>query len=99
MESPELRPLPSWRQRFGGLTVSRPIYHQPVMVQEVVDLLEPCLSSGVIVDATFGGGGHTRALLKADRKARVLAVDRDPDAAVQAASLGKRITFRGGGDR
>ena len=94
MESPELRPLPSWRQRFGGLTVSQPTYHQPVMPQETVDLLGACLRSGVIVDATFGGGGHTRALLKADRKARVLALDRDPDAAAQAASLGKQIIFR-----
>ncbi len=54
-------------------------YHQPVMVAEVVDLLTP-IESGVIVDATFGGGGHTEALLAALPNVSVLALDRDPDA-------------------
>ncbi|MBU1226025.1 MAG: 16S rRNA (cytosine(1402)-N(4))-methyltransferase RsmH [Actinobacteria bacterium] len=74
--------------------VDRSIYHRPVMTEQVVDLLRPSLRMGVTVDATFGGGGHTRALLAADRKARVLAIDRDPDAAAQAAGLGKRLMFR-----
>jgi 16S rRNA (cytosine1402-N4)-methyltransferase len=64
------------------------------MKERVVDLLRPCLAAGVTVDATFGGGGHTRALLAADPKARVLAVDRDPDAARQAEDVGERFDFR-----
>ena len=39
-------------------------YHEPVMVEEVVELFLP-LTGGVLVDATFGGGGHTRAILSA----------------------------------
>ncbi len=74
--------------------VDRSTYHRPVMAEQVVNLLRPCLRRGVIVDATFGGGGHSKALLAADRRSRVLALDRDPDAAAQAAGLGKRLSFR-----
>jgi len=49
---------------------------------------------GLIVDATFGGGGHTRVLLDANRSNRILALDRDPDAGEQAAALGNRVQFR-----
>ncbi|MCB2222947.1 MAG: 16S rRNA (cytosine(1402)-N(4))-methyltransferase RsmH [Actinobacteria bacterium] len=64
------------------------------MASQVVELLRPCLALGVTVDATFGGGGHTRALLAADRSARVLGIDRDPDAAAQAAGIRRRFDFR-----
>ena len=37
-------------------------YHRPVLVDEVVTLLAPVLP-GVVIDATFGGGGHSRRLL------------------------------------
>jgi len=49
------------------------------MTAEVVELLTP-IGSGLVVDATFGGGGHTSALLAALPDAFVLALDRDPDA-------------------
>ena len=55
-------------------------YHEPVLVGEVVELFLP-LTGGVLVDATYGGGGHSRALL--DHLAgdvRVLGIDRDPEA-------------------
>jgi 16S rRNA (cytosine1402-N4)-methyltransferase len=39
------------------------IYHQPVMVREVLEFLQP--RSGAIIDATVGGGGHARAVLEA----------------------------------
>ena len=54
--------------------------HSPVMTAEVVKALDPSEDS-ILVDATFGRGGHTRALL--DRlgvKGRVYAMDRDPEA-------------------
>lgn len=53
-------------------------YHVPAMTAEVVELLTP-VREGVIVDATFGGGGHTAALLAALPDVSVLATDRDPD--------------------
>lgn len=55
-------------------------YHDPVMVNEVVELFQP-LSKGVVVDATFGGGGHTAALLRElAHGIEIVAIDRDPDA-------------------
>jgi 16S rRNA (cytosine1402-N4)-methyltransferase len=74
--------------------VSRPDlpYHRPVLAGIVVDLLRP-VGAGLVVDATFGGGGHSRALLEALPGIRVLAVDRDPDAAANAAGLGDRLKF------
>jgi 16S rRNA (cytosine1402-N4)-methyltransferase len=52
-----------------------------------------------VVDATFGGGGHTRALLAACPGIRVIGIDRDPDAAAEAAALGPAVTFRIGNFR
>ena len=51
--------------------------HLPVLLHEVVEALTP--AAGVrIIDATFGAGGYSRALLEAG--AQVLALDRDPTA-------------------
>lgn len=53
-------------------------YHQPVMADTVVDLFRP-VPDGLIVDATYGGGGH--AVRIAEELGReVLGLDRDPDA-------------------
>ncbi len=65
------------------------------MAQQVVDLLMP-VAGGLVVDATFGGGGHTRAILDADATTRILAIDRDPEAAANAAGLAERIRFVAG---
>ncbi|MXO69156.1 16S rRNA (cytosine(1402)-N(4))-methyltransferase RsmH [Altererythrobacter marinus] len=51
--------------------------HVPVLLDEVLAALAP-RPGDVIVDATFGAGGYTRALL--DAGATVHAFDRDPDA-------------------
>lgn len=51
--------------------------HIPVLLDEVIAALDP-QSGDLIVDATFGAGGYTRALL--GRGATVHAFDRDPDA-------------------
>jgi len=54
--------------------------HTPVLAQEVVRSLN-IRSDGSYVDATFGRGGHTRAILaQLGEKGRVLAIDRDPQA-------------------
>lgn len=51
--------------------------HAPVLIDEVVEALEPTAGK-TIVDGTFGAGGYTRAFLA--RGARVIAFDRDPTA-------------------
>ena len=61
----------------------QPVPHIPVLLDEVLAALAPQHGS-VIVDATFGAGGYTRALLAAG--ATVHAFDRDPDA-IAAGSL------------
>lgn len=53
-------------------------YHRPVMVDEVLSFFESTV--GVVVDATYGGGGHTTALLQSNPELRVLGIDRDLDA-------------------
>jgi 16S rRNA (cytosine1402-N4)-methyltransferase len=52
--------------------------HVPVLCEEAIGLLAP-RASGVYVDATFGAGGYTRAILKVERT-RVIGIDRDPAA-------------------
>ena len=55
-------------------------YHEPVLASEVAEVFEP-LPVGVVVDATFGGGGHTRRLMDEMQKGtRFVGIDRDPDA-------------------
>ncbi|MGZ5383250.1 MAG: 16S rRNA (cytosine(1402)-N(4))-methyltransferase RsmH [Acidimicrobiia bacterium] len=60
-------------------------FHQAVMAEEVVELFRP-LHEGLIVDATYGGGGHSRRLLGAlGSNVRILGFDRDPDAIAEEA--------------
>lgn len=55
-------------------------YHVPVLLNEVLEHLQ-INSSGVYVDCTFGGGGHSRAILeKLDKNGRLVAFDQDADA-------------------
>lgn len=61
--------------------------HIPVLVSEVITLLHP-KSSGTYLDGTFGGGGHTKALLEAtEPTGKVIALDRDPSAEIFAKEL------------
>ncbi|MGB0423643.1 MAG: 16S rRNA (cytosine(1402)-N(4))-methyltransferase RsmH [Flavobacteriales bacterium] len=54
-------------------------YHTPVLLHDSIDGLN-INPDGVYVDATFGGGGHSRELLKRLDKGRLIAFDQDPDA-------------------
>lgn len=72
-------------------------YHRPVLEQEVADFLvrDP---SAAYLDATLGGGGHTRALLaRLDANGHLTSFDRDPEAVEQCRVLAEsdpRLTVR-----
>jgi 16S rRNA (cytosine1402-N4)-methyltransferase len=54
-------------------------YHQPVLLREVVDQLQP-RSGGLYVDCTVGGGGHAAELLRACSPAgRLIGIDWDDE--------------------
>lgn len=56
-------------------------YHKPVLLQESVSALVGSETDGIYVDATFGGGGHSREILaRLSSKGRLIAFDRDGDA-------------------
>lgn len=55
-------------------------YHQPVLLKETIDALQ-IKPDGVYVDVTFGGGGHSREILKhLGPQGKLYAFDQDPDA-------------------
>ena len=59
-------------------------YHVPVMLQECLEGMQ-LRPEGCYVDVTFGGGGHSRAILKELKGAGMLySFDQDPDAAARA---------------
>ena len=62
-------------------------YHIPVMLHEAVDALQ-IVKSGTYVDATFGGGGHSREILsRLGPEGRLIAFDQDPDAKLNAEKI------------
>ncbi len=66
--------------------------HIPVLLDEVLKNLVQA-KAGTYVDATFGRGGHSRALLRAlDTHARVVTIDRDPTAVAAAQTLAAQDT-------
>jgi 16S rRNA (cytosine1402-N4)-methyltransferase len=76
--------------------------HVPVMLTEIVALLAPALRPDegigcVLVDCTLGAGGHAEALLAACPQARLIGIDRDPQALAVArerlAPYADRITL------
>jgi 16S rRNA (cytosine1402-N4)-methyltransferase len=56
------------------------VYHHPVLLRESVAALA-VKPNGIYVDATFGGGGHSRAILEQMQDGRLYAFDCDADAA------------------
>ncbi|WTW94434.1 16S rRNA (cytosine(1402)-N(4))-methyltransferase RsmH [Streptomycetaceae bacterium NBC_01309] len=73
--------------------------HVPVLLDRCVNLLAPALADrpgAVVVDATLGMGGHSEALLTRFPEARLIGLDRDPEALARAgrrlAPFGERFT-------
>lgn len=72
--------------------------HTPVLLERVVDVLAPALQEPgtVMVDATLGMGGHAERVLEQCPGARVVGIDRDPQALalarVRLARFGDRFT-------
>ena len=55
-------------------------YHTPVLLKEALDGLK-IVADGTYVDCTFGGGGHSKAVLeKLDENGKLIAFDQDEDA-------------------
>lgn len=72
--------------------------HFPVMLPQVLETLNP-QDGGIYVDATFGNGGYTEAVLNA-ANCKVIALDRDPNVLPRVKELqalyGGRLEFRAG---
>ncbi|MGZ3893739.1 MAG: 16S rRNA (cytosine(1402)-N(4))-methyltransferase RsmH [Bacteroidia bacterium] len=67
-------------------------YHQPVLLNDCLDGLN-IKPDGVYVDVTFGGGGHSKAILKKlNANGKLFAFDQDKDAAKNVPD-DKRVTF------
>jgi 16S rRNA (cytosine1402-N4)-methyltransferase len=59
---------------------TNPEYHVPVLLQEAVDGLQ-VEAEGIYVDCTFGGGGHSREILRRmGSEGKLIAFDQDADA-------------------
>ena len=59
------------------------MYHNPVMLQESLNGLD-IKPNGIYIDATFGGGGHSNAILQHLKEGTLYAFDQDEDAKNQA---------------
>ncbi len=61
-------------------------YHQPALLEESLEGLQ-IKPDGIYIDVTFGGGGHSRAILNRLSTGHLIAFDQDADAAVNANKL------------
>lgn len=62
--------------------------HISVLLNETIDALLAGRTEGIYIDATFGRGGHTQALLKRlSANSRVIAFDKDPQAQAVGAAM------------
>ena len=93
----DVRTAPGWLSAQAPVDFSETVaagdYHLPVFPAEVAEWMAPGPDQ-FIIDGTLGGGGHSEIFLKAG--ARVLGVDRDPEALAHArarlAAFGERFS-------
>lgn len=82
-----------WLSASASESFSPKGYHLPVLPDEVIEMMEAGHGK-FIIDGTLGGGGHSELLLKSG--AKVLGVDRDPEALAHAgerlAAFGSQFT-------
>jgi len=64
-------------------------YHRPVLLSESVEALQ-IKPGGVYVDLTFGGGGHSMAILERLKEGKLIVFDQDPDAEQNAARFSSK---------
>lgn len=67
--------------------------HIPVMLNKVLDFLEG-EKRHLVVDCTFGGGGHSKEILKRFKDVRVIGIDRDLDAIKRGEMLKEQFAGR-----
>jgi 16S rRNA (cytosine1402-N4)-methyltransferase len=74
--------------------VNKPLNsHRPVLLEETIEAL--CVRrGGKFLDCTFGGGGHTSAILDGSSENFVYAIDRDPQARERAHALQQKYAGR-----
>ncbi len=69
-------------------------YHEPVLLKESVDALD-IKENGLYVDATYGGGGHSKEILcRLGKKGKLLVIDQDQDALANASDDPRCIHVR-----
>jgi 16S rRNA (cytosine1402-N4)-methyltransferase len=69
------------------------IKHIPVLLHEVLNTLI-ILDNDLVIDATFGGGGHTCAILNANTTCKVVGIDIDETAIERAVSVSQKFPGR-----
>ncbi|MBC7979819.1 MAG: 16S rRNA (cytosine(1402)-N(4))-methyltransferase RsmH [Armatimonadetes bacterium] len=82
---------PGWLSASASEPFPPENYHLPVLANEVVQYMDARLGK-FIIDGTLGGGGHSELLLETG--ARVLGVDRDPEALAHAGQRLGRFASR-----
>jgi len=71
--------IPSHKAGTRRLTINYD-YHLPVLINEIIEIMVTD-ESGLYIDGTLGGGGHTAQVLKKiDSRGSIYAFDKDPDA-------------------
>ncbi len=83
--------MPHWPKRSWAAKMRLMSYHDPVLLQECIDglTIDP---DGIYVDLTFGGGGHSREILKHLKGGKLFAFDQDKDAQMNLID-NKHFTF------
>ena len=71
--------------------------HQTVLLNETIEGLNLPETEAIVLDGTFGGGGHSQEILKKYQNVKIVAIDQDKSAFVKAESkfkgLKNRIAF------